>query len=221
MDQEPKYGEVRADGYIFDGWTIKKGKRYQAWRSSAAMAKRLAVKLQRLKRSSFDLEKLASIRKDDAERQRIRRAEKGDLINAQRRAAYEINGAAIRKKNLKWRKKNWAQVAESRRRPQYAIASIGRAKVLRLLKLQKSPRAEQLIGCSMEEFKRHLESLFKPGMAWNNHGRTGWQIDHIRPCSSFNLLDREELMKCFHYTNLQPLWGKENMSKGTKNMATR
>jgi hypothetical protein len=53
-------------------------------------------------------------------------------------------------------------------------------------------------------------------MTWENHGRYGWHIDHIRPCASFDLADPEQQRKCFHYTNLQPLWASENMRKGDK-----
>ena len=51
-------------------------------------------------------------------------------------------------------------------------------------------------------------------MTWENHGE--WHIDHIKPCASFNLLNEDEQKKCFHYTNLQPLWASENLSKGCK-----
>ena len=62
--------------------------------------------------------------------------------------------------------------------------------------------------------KGFLEAKFKEGMTWENHGE--WHIDHIKPCVSFNLLDENEQKKCFHYTNLQPLWASENLSKGCK-----
>jgi len=53
-------------------------------------------------------------------------------------------------------------------------------------------------------------------MSWDNHGFKGWHIDHIIPCSAFDLTKVEEQKKCFHYTNLQPLWAKDNLSKGDK-----
>lgn len=81
----------------------------------------------------------------------------------------------------------------------------------------------RLIGCDMKKLKTHLESQFKLGMTWQNYG-TGWNgrgmeqwhIDHIRPCASFDLSKPSEQRKCFHYTNLQPLWAEDNFKKGYK-----
>ncbi len=78
---------------------------------------------------------------------------------------------------------------------------------------QKNSKSLHLLGCSIEELKIHLESQFKPGMTWQNHGHKGWCLDHIIPCVSFDLTKEEEQRKCFHYTNLQPLWAKENCGK--------
>jgi len=74
----------------------------------------------------------------------------------------------------------------------------------------------ELTGCSMEKLKQHLEKQFKPGMSWNNWSQFGWHIDHIKPRALFNLMNPEEQRKCFHYTNLQPLWAEENLSKGDR-----
>jgi len=80
----------------------------------------------------------------------------------------------------------------------------------------KSKRSQELLGCSMSKIRNYIESLFKEGMSWDNYGRFGWHVDHIRPCSSFDLTDPEQQKKCFHYTNLQPLWAEENLKKGDK-----
>lgn len=82
--------------------------------------------------------------------------------------------------------------------------------------VHKNAHVVDLIGCSYEQLVAHFESLFKPGMNWDNHGRHGWHIDHIRPLSSFDPQDPEQLKAAWHYTNLQPLWAEENLSKGAK-----
>jgi hypothetical protein len=73
-----------------------------------------------------------------------------------------------------------------------------------------------LLGCSIEQLKQHLQSQFKQGMTWENYGFYGWHIDHKIPCASFDLSKPSEQRKCFNFTNLQPLWMKENISKGNK-----
>ena len=80
----------------------------------------------------------------------------------------------------------------------------------------KSDTTINLLGCSVEEFKIYLESKFSKGMNWDNYGYYGWHIDHIKPCSSFDLSDPVEQQKCFHYSNLQPLWAKDNLIKSNK-----
>lgn len=69
-----------------------------------------------------------------------------------------------------------------------------------------------LLGCDMDYFKFYLENKFTEGMGWNNISE--WHIDHIRPCSSFDLTKLSEQIKCFHYSNLQPLWEVDNLIKG-------
>lgn len=76
----------------------------------------------------------------------------------------------------------------------------------------KSAHTMELIGCDIPSLRAHLESLFTPGMSWENYGE--WHIDHKRPCASFDLRIPEQQRECFHYTNLQPLWGPDNLAKG-------
>lgn len=81
---------------------------------------------------------------------------------------------------------------------------------------QKGGSAVRDLGCSVIEFKRYLESKFEKGMSWRNYGVNGWHIDHIIPLAAFDLTDFAQVKKACHYTNLQPLWAKDNLSKGAK-----
>jgi len=80
----------------------------------------------------------------------------------------------------------------------------------------KSSHTITLLGCTPKELRVHLEKQFTPGMTWKNYGYNGWHIDHIIPCSAFNLTNPEDQKKCFHFSNLQPLWKEDNFSKGSK-----
>jgi hypothetical protein len=82
----------------------------------------------------------------------------------------------------------------------------------------KSNSTMVLLGVPNIEFLwNHLEKTFKPGMTRENYGK--WHIDHIIPCSSFNMENPKDQFKCFHYTNLQALWAHENLSKSNKSVA--
>lgn len=78
---------------------------------------------------------------------------------------------------------------------------------------QKAGSAVGDLGCSIEEFKKHLESQFTDGMTWDNYGYWGWHIDHIIPLSTFDLSDPDQFKQACHFTNLQPLWSNDNFKK--------
>lgn len=71
-----------------------------------------------------------------------------------------------------------------------------------------------LLGCSASFLRKYIARLWLPGMSWDNVGE--WHIDHKIPCAAFNLRIHAEQKKCFHYSNLQPLWAFDNLSKGAK-----
>lgn len=80
---------------------------------------------------------------------------------------------------------------------------------------QKGGSAIRDLGCSMDEFKRYIESKFMPGMNWDNwgHGKGKWNLDHIVPLSWFDLTNAEQFKTAAHFTNYQPLWHFDNLSK--------
>lgn len=76
----------------------------------------------------------------------------------------------------------------------------------------KTARLLQSLGCTLNQLKIYLENQFSPGMSWDNHSVKGWHIDHITPLASARTV--EDIYRLFHYTNLQPLWAKDNLRKG-------
>jgi len=77
----------------------------------------------------------------------------------------------------------------------------------------KTGSAIKDLGCSIEELKIKLMRAWSPGMTWKNYGLRGWNIDHILPLCLFDLTDPEQLKTACHYTNLQPLWERDNLEK--------
>lgn len=82
---------------------------------------------------------------------------------------------------------------------------------------QRAGTTLQLVGCTSEQLRQHLEAQFTDGMSWDNFG--DWEIDHKHPCAKFDLSDPEQQRQCFHYTNLQPLWAEVNRRKAAKLVA--
>lgn len=80
----------------------------------------------------------------------------------------------------------------------------------------KTGSAVKDLGCTIEEFKSYIESLWEPGMTWENYGRMGWHLDHDKPLSSFNLTKKEEFLIACHFTNIKPMWALDNIKKGAK-----
>jgi hypothetical protein len=80
----------------------------------------------------------------------------------------------------------------------------------------KTQGTMQLVGCTIQFLRVHLESQFLPGMTWENHSRTGWHIDHIVPVSAFDLSDPIQQRICFNYRNMRPLWAADNIRKSDR-----
>lgn len=97
----------------------------------------------------------------------------------------------------------------------YKISCNLRSRIRIAIKQQsaiKSAHLQDLLGCSIDFLKFHLESQFSEGMSWANYGKHGWEIHHIKPCALFDLTKEEDQKKCFHWTNTKPLWQKDNSS---------
>lgn len=189
--------------------------------------------------------KLASARYREANPEKIKQmsqeyyAENSDVIKENSRRQYHNDPEASKQRNQEWSEKNPERLrqhqAKTRKRPGYReymnsyqhrrrredpnfkLAVTLRSRIGdALARRAKSSSATVLLGCSISEARAHLEKQFQHGMSWENHALAGWHIDHIRPCASFDLTDPEQQKQCFHFTNLQPLWAKDNLAKGDK-----
>lgn len=134
---------------------------------------------------------------------------------------YELNSSEIKAKKVNYRKENRNKINTYNYQYYKNIENRLRKNLRSRLSCaiknnQKSGSAISDLGCSIEEFKKHVESKFLPEMAWNNWSYNGWHIDHIKPLASFDLTKEEELKKACHYSNLQPLWQPDNFKKGAK-----
>lgn len=109
---------------------------------------------------------------------------------------------------------NAAAKQRKKSNPAYKIADLLRNRLRCAIK-NKSKRGSAVrdLGCTIQELIVYLESKFDEGMTWDNYTHSGWHIDHIIPLAAFDLTDREQILKACHYTNLQPLWAKDNYRK--------
>jgi hypothetical protein len=138
------------------------------------------------------------------------------------RKYYEENKDQVQEYKRNYYEKNKEEIKDkvkenhyNRRKtdPLYDLMCHMRLMVYRYIK-KKDERTHEIIGCSPKELKEYIESLWLPGMTWDNHTHDGWHIDHIIPLCSAET--KEEIYKLNHFSNLQPLWAKDNLTKGGK-----
>jgi len=133
---------------------------------------------------------------------------------------YLKNKEHLLKTQREWRKNNRAWINERqsyKRKNNINIRLIEnlRSRVRSAIKNnRKCTKTTELIGCTTEELITHIEKQFQPDMTWDNYGK--WHIDHIVPCALFDQSDPEEQKKCFHFSNMRPMWAFDNISKGCK-----
>lgn len=111
--------------------------------------------------------------------------------------------------------RNWARKQRASR-PEFRILQALRTRVGEAVsgKTRAAARTIELVGCSLPDLRQHLEAQFSTGMTLENYG--AWHVDHKCPCAAFDLTDPEQQRRCFHYSNLQPLWARDNLKKGAR-----
>lgn len=155
------------------------------------------------------------------EKDRNYTANNKDKISQYKKTYYKNNIDKYKQYDIKNRERKNAQALKRtlhklKTDPMYRLQFNIRSRIkaaFRLKKATKCKKSEELLGCSIKIAKEHLESKFLPTMTWENYGKY-WHIDHIIPCNLFDLSNEEEQKKCFHYTNLQPLFAVTQIING-------
>jgi len=136
----------------------------------------------------------------------------------------DANREKINIRQAAYQRENWERIKGYQREywkrrakqdPMCALKFLVRRRVLFAFSNHGYPKdsnTSEMLGCDYATLKHHLESQFTPGMTWANRGE--WHVDHRIPLASAR--NESELIGLCHYTNLQPLWAKDNLSKGAK-----
>jgi hypothetical protein len=160
-----------------------------------------------------------------AEKKRIYRLNNLDALKEKNRIYYQANIEEIREKKRAYSKTNAKNLTQKKcvylanrlkNDPLFALKVRIRSLIRVSLKNRnqiKNSRANEILGCSYEEFKTHIENQFTDGMHWEKMGRE-IHLDHIIPMASAKT--EFEVIALNHYTNFQPLWAIDNLKKGAK-----
>lgn len=149
-------------------------------------------------------EKLNTISKENYNKNKIK------ILN-QMKNYREENSNIIKERKHKYYINNKDKINKYKRNRNIPL----KEKLIRLTRLRirqalkgfkKSEATKKIIGCDLDFYKKYLESKFTKDMSWGNYGVNGWHIDHIKPCSSFDFSNQEQINQCFHYTNTEPRW---------------
>lgn len=158
------------------------------------------------------------------ERNRKRYWENRAKESARKAKAYSENREKFLARNRRWKRRSREKILSwerNRRRDNInaRLSSNLRTRIyLALKKNWKHGSTIRVLGCSIESFKIYLESQFECGMSWENYGKTeeSWSLDHIIPCALFDLSKPDHQRRCFHFSNIRPMWHTKNLAKGKR-----
>ena len=201
-----------------------KEKRKQAVRAHYLSKRKLYLKRSKQKRKYLSENELHQLRKyaklhyvqnkqKYSEKGRSYRKTNSLILKEKHKAYIEKNKDKIRQKRANaWKQKYYSDAM-------FKLKCGLRSRINSSIKNSSSTTArnrikfEVLLGCTLEEAKIYIEKQFIGKMSWDNHGKKTWHIDHIKPVSTFDFTDIEQLKECFHYTNLRPLQATDNLSR--------
>jgi hypothetical protein len=146
-----------------------------------------------------------------------RLASKYGILSDPIRKSERLNRARANQRRS-YKKRGLSYIREYLKKPENKLRWNIRSRLRSALKTGGfSRKTTALVGCTYAEVVKHIESLWLPGMSWDNYGsKSGqWNLDHVKPLAAFHLSDQEQQKAACHYTNIQPLWAKDNFHKNS------
>lgn len=229
-DDNRKRGDVREDGKIFWGKSKSRGKRTYTWltpehfeRKSEATKKQMSENYRKnaaariRHNSAYKRAHPDKVAKWSKKWYGENKEKMDDYYYAQWR---EENRPKARQMVADWAKRNKTRISERAKQrraanPKLTIVDSVRRLIQRAFQkrhIKKDTRTAEIVGCTWDELASHIESKFAEGMSWDN--RSLWHVDHIVPLKSAST--KEDIIRLNHWSNLQPLWIFDNLSKGAK-----
>lgn len=222
----PKHGQTREDGKRYRGLNPSGTER---WMSEENYQKYLErQRLLRLEITPEAKARYAEARKKVKAVKPAQRAPENRAKKAERNKRYREKNpkdpAEIREYDKRRRTERGQEFLDKRSAhkrnrlksdPMYRMQCSVRSRLgemIRKIKAEKPAKTIEIVGCSWVKLKKHIQSQFTQEMTWENHGRYGWHIDHVIPLSCATEI--KGLTKLCHYSNLRPVWAKDNLSKG-------
>jgi hypothetical protein len=203
-----KRGDVRSDGKVF--WQYHKAGKKQVWMTPERFKEKQLATAKRM--AEYTVKNANQLK----QKRKSKYIENREAILEYMKNRYLLKIDSIKKYRQSIKSKRNQQLkSKYKNDPLTNISERIRARIREAIKrngFTKKSKTLEILGCSWPEFRNHLESQFKDGMSWQN--RHLWHIDHIIPISSAKT--ESELIKLNHYTNLQPLWARENLQKSNK-----
>jgi hypothetical protein len=228
MQRKWKRGEAREDGYIFNRYVKVKRKdgtitlcpqflRPAVFKRTKANLK-VAIQCWQKKNAKQLLEKSKERKRANPEHYRKKsrqaNARRRDKAIAYLRERYAKDPEKYRRLAREWRQRNPDyQKKRFAKKPEAKLAAMLRRRILKALDGEvKSGSTYELLGCTWEHLRWHIEAQFDGKMTWKNHG-SYWHLDHIIPLDLFDLSDPAQQRRACHWKNLQPLEAKANIRK--------
>jgi hypothetical protein len=192
----------------------KKTKAYLEYLENQKL-KRASIRIQYFNSEEYKA-KLIESKERDSIRKKKWATENKDILRmreSERRKLGKVKPVS-KEKRKEYRRKAYEKIKSD---PYLRMIALARGRMRCFIKKEaKKFTIKDMLIFNSDEFKQHIESKFKDGMTWDNYGRKGWHVDHIKPISKFNLDNIDECRFCWSLDNLQPLWWHENLTKSNK-----